>query len=96
MGREVELKLAVLPSAIDEIIRLPSLSEISNGAPKCEKLVTVYFDTPKSRLREQGLVIRIRHIGESRLQTVKSDKKVRAASLAVTNGKKKSKLIRRI
>jgi len=75
VGREVELKLAVLPAAIDEIVRLPWLSEISNGAPKCEKLVTVYFDTPKFRLREHGLVIRIRHIGESRLQTIKSDKK---------------------
>jgi hypothetical protein len=32
VGREVELKLAVLPSAIDEIVRLPWLSEISNGA----------------------------------------------------------------
>ena len=96
MGREVELKLAVRPSAIDEIFRLPWLSETSNDAPKCEKLVTVYFDTSKFRLREHGLVIHIRHIGESRLQTIKSDKKVRAASLAVTNGKKKSKLIRRI
>jgi inorganic triphosphatase YgiF len=74
-GAKSELKLVVLPSAIDEIVRLPWLSEISNGAPKCEKLVTVYFDTPKFRLLEHGLAIRIRHIGEKRLHTIKSYKK---------------------
>ena len=48
MGREVELKLEVPASAVDEVARQPWLKEVSNGAPKCEKLVTVYFDTAKS------------------------------------------------
>ena len=34
MGREVELKLEVPPAAIDEVARVPWLSEVSNGAPK--------------------------------------------------------------
>ena len=38
MGREVELKLEVQASALDEIARQPWLKEVSNGAPKCEKL----------------------------------------------------------
>ena len=75
MGSEVELKLAVPPSAIGEVARLPWLREVSTGAPKCEKLVTVYFDTPKFRLREHGLALRVRHAGENRLQTIKTDKK---------------------
>jgi triphosphatase len=75
VGSEVELKLAVPPSAIGEVARLPWLREVSKGAPKCEKLVTVYFDTPKFRLREHGLVLRVRHADENRLQTIKTDKK---------------------
>ena len=52
MDREVELKLEIPASAVDEVGRQPSLKEVLNGAPKCEKLVTVYFDTAKSKLRE--------------------------------------------
>jgi triphosphatase len=75
VGREVELKLEVPASAVDEVAHLPWLKEVSNGVPKCEKLVTVYFDTAKSKLREHGLVLRVRHTGENRLQTIKADKK---------------------
>jgi inorganic triphosphatase YgiF len=75
MGREVELKLEVPPSAIDEVTNLPWLREISDGPVKCEKLVTVYFDTAKSKLREHGLALRVRHIGKNRLQTIKALKK---------------------
>jgi hypothetical protein len=94
VGREVELKLTVPPSEIDEIVRLPWLREISKGAPKCEKLVTVYFDTPKFRLREHGLASDTS--GKVARRLLSLIKKVRAASLAVTNGKKKSKMIRPI
>ena len=72
MGREVELKLEDPSSAVDEVARLPWLSEVTNGQAKREKLVTVYFDTPKSKLRKHGLVLRIRHSGSNRLQTIKA------------------------
>ena len=75
MGREVELKLEVPVSAIDGVARLPWLREISTDASKCEQLVSVYFDTAKSKLREHGLMLRVRHAGENRLQTIKADKK---------------------
>jgi inorganic triphosphatase YgiF len=75
MGREVELKLEVPASAIDKVTRLPWLSEVSDGPMKCEKLVTVYFDTARSKLREHGLTLRVRHAGENRLQTIKALKK---------------------
>ena len=75
MGREVELKLEVPASAIDDVARLPWLSELSSGMPKSQKLVSVYFDTAKSKLREHGLVLRVRHTGENRLQTIKSVEK---------------------
>jgi len=72
MGREVELKLEVPPSAIDEVARLPWLSEVASGPVKHEKLVTVYFDTAKSKLRQHGLALRVRHIGADRVQTIKA------------------------
>ena len=75
MGREVELKLEVPGSAIGDATRLPWLSEVSAGLSKCEKLVTIYFDTAKSKLRQHGLVLRIRSAGENRLQTIKTDQK---------------------
>jgi inorganic triphosphatase YgiF len=75
VGREVELKLEVPASAIDDVARLPWLSEVSSGMPKCQKLVSVYFDTAKSELREHGLVLRVRHTGENRLQTIKAVEK---------------------
>jgi len=72
MGREVELKLEVPPSAVDEVARLAWLSEEANGPAKRERLVTVYFDTAKSKLRKHGLALRVRHSGGSRLQTIKA------------------------
>jgi inorganic triphosphatase YgiF len=67
MGQEVELKLEVPPSALSEAARSPWLDELSNGTAKTEKLVTVYFDTAKSKLREHGLTLRVRHAGNGRL-----------------------------
>src|SRR5215469_4257565 len=75
MGREVELKLEVPPSAIDEVARLPWLSDVASGPVKHEKLVTVYFDTAKSKLRQHGLALRVRHSGTNRLQTIKAVQK---------------------
>jgi triphosphatase len=77
MGREVELKLQVPPSAIDEVARLPWLSEAANAPAKHENLVTVYFDTAKSKLRKHGLALRVRHIGADRVQTIKALQKGR-------------------
>jgi inorganic triphosphatase YgiF len=70
MWREVELRLEVPPSAIDEVTRLPWLSDVANSQAKHEKLVTVYFDTAKSKLRKHGLALRVRHVGNHRIQTI--------------------------
>jgi triphosphatase len=75
MGREVELKLEVPPSAIDEVARLPWLSAAANASAKHEKLVTVYFDTANSKLHKHGLTLRVRHIGGDRVQTIKTLRK---------------------
>jgi inorganic triphosphatase YgiF len=72
MGQEIELKLEVPPSALSGVAQLPWLSEMSNGGAKTEKLVTVYFDTAKFRLREHALTLRVRHAGNDRLQAIKA------------------------
>jgi hypothetical protein len=75
MGLEIELKLGIAPSDLGKVAGLAWLSEISTGPAKTEKLVTVYFDTAKFKLREHGLALRIRHAGKKRLQTIKVFKK---------------------
>src|SRR5215469_2011272 len=75
MGREVELKLEGPPSAVDQVASLPWLNKVTSGPAKREKLVTVYFDTAKSKLRKHGLALRVRHSGANRLQTIKAVQK---------------------
>jgi len=96
MGREVELKLEVPPSAMDEVARLPWLSEVASGPAKHEKLVTVYFDTAKSKLRQHGLALRVRHIGADRGRPSRPSKKAPAVRLAGTNGKRELPAISQI
>lgn len=68
--REIELKLELDPSDVAALKTglLPKLCE--GGAS--EKLVSVYYDTPKHVLRANGLSLRVRSIGARRVQTVKS------------------------
>jgi inorganic triphosphatase YgiF len=72
MGQEVELKLEVPPRAIEKLRRMRSLRR-GNGHPAEKKLVSVYFDTANHKLRKHGMSLRVRHIGEERLQTVKAN-----------------------
>ncbi|HEX4555541.1 MAG TPA: CHAD domain-containing protein [Xanthobacteraceae bacterium] len=71
MGKEVELKFEVPPGGARHLASLPALR---NGGPAQEKnLVSVYFDTPKRKLRKNGLSLRVRHIGDKRVQTIKAN-----------------------
>src|SRR5215831_15050303 len=70
MGQEVELKLEVPPRAIEKLRRMRSLRR-GNGHAAEKKLVSVYFDTANHKLRKHGMSLRVRHIGEQRVQTVK-------------------------
>lgn len=72
MSIEVELKLAVPPRALRDAARLPWLNKLANGPVTRKKLVSVYFDTAKFKLRDHGLTLRIRRDGRKRLQAIKS------------------------
>jgi inorganic triphosphatase YgiF len=72
MGHEVELKLEVPPKTIGTLKRMRSLRR-GNGHARDKQLVSVYFDTAKHELRKHGMSLRVRHIGEQRVQTVKAN-----------------------
>jgi adenylate cyclase class IV len=47
------------------------LQKLAQAPAKREKLVSIYFDTAKQKLRNHGLSLRVRHAGSKRLQTIK-------------------------
>lgn len=67
MPQEVELKLEIDPS---DATKLRSLSILA-GSSSVERQISVYYDTPKGRLRRQGFILRVRQHDEGWTQTVK-------------------------
>jgi triphosphatase len=67
MARELELKLEIDPVAAGRL----RTHRQGQASPRIEHLVSVYYDTPKQRLRRQQLVLRVRQHSEGCVQTVK-------------------------
>jgi inorganic triphosphatase YgiF len=63
----VELKLEIDPAAAEKLRSL----RLFEGQPRIERLISVYYDTPKRKLRQKGLVLRVRQHDEGWVQTVK-------------------------
>jgi triphosphatase len=72
VGTEVELKLVTSRSALRKAMALPWLRKMAGGTLKHQHLTSVYFDTPKLALRDRGVSLRVRRVGDRRLQTIKS------------------------
>lgn len=70
MGREVELKLEIAPGEVKRLRRQPALAA---AQPREQEQLSVYFDTPGMKLRKSGLVLRVRQVGNSFVQTVKAE-----------------------
>ena len=68
MADEIELKFDVAPLELRKL----KVAWARSRRPKEEKLVSVYFDTPKHKLERNGISLRVRHCGNKRLQTIKS------------------------
>lgn len=66
-AREVEIKLDIAPY---DALKLSALPEFSGEADH-KRQISVYFDTPKSKLRRNGWVLRVRQIDGRFVQTIK-------------------------
>jgi len=71
MSVETELKLSLAPEYADQLVRHPLL-QAANLSKAPQHLYNIYFDTPEHDLLQQGFGLRVRCIGEKRLQTVKT------------------------
>ena len=74
MPNEVELKLELAPDAFHRLRTSPWFQALARGAAR-RKIVSVYFDTDRFDLRDEGVSLRIRSIGKKRLQTIKAEAK---------------------
>lgn len=72
MGREIELKLEIPAASANKVMRLPWLWEQASGEMQPRQMSTTYFDTPKYALRQKGISLRVRKVGEKSIQTVKA------------------------
>ncbi|HYX48082.1 MAG TPA: CHAD domain-containing protein [Sphingomicrobium sp.] len=68
MSQEIELKLEVNPDDLPMIRQEPLFAHA-----ECQSLdqVTVYYDTPETRLKKHGFTLRVRSVGGRFIQTVK-------------------------
>lgn len=71
MGLETELKFRVPARKLRNLVR----GQVPGGVigdRKESHLVSTYFDTAKHELRHHGLSLRVRQMGDKRIQTIKS------------------------
>ena len=71
VGDPTELKLGAAPNDIVALRNHPHFSDLLRD-PVRETLESVYFDSDNRFLRDHGLTLRVRHIGDKHVQTVKA------------------------
>ncbi len=71
--REIELKLELGPKGVSALKNGALSSRVPLGEARQAELVSVYYDTPKQKLRRNDLTLRIRRIGDQYLQTIKHE-----------------------
>ena len=70
---EIELKLEVPEPDLPRLTASSLLRKASKSVAKPVNLVSVYFDTSKLQLHQQGLSLRVRRIGRRYVQTIKQE-----------------------
>ena len=71
MHEETELKLRIPEGAAGTLRRHPVLSALKQRRGFRRNLFTVYFDTPSLSLAKKGVSLRVRHMGDRKVQGVK-------------------------
>jgi inorganic triphosphatase YgiF len=79
---EKELKLQVTAGKASQIMHAPAVSRLLDGSADSSDLVSTYFDTPEMYLRGNGASLRVRAVGEQRVQTLKLEGSVTAGLFA--------------
>ena len=69
--KEIEVKLELAPATLLSLKKIPLFQTIK-AAPRRTSQVSVYFDTDKHKLRQKGLMLRVRREGHRYTQTIKS------------------------
>lgn len=70
MPNEIELKLRIAPEHISDFMKLPLLQTAKQYESK--NLYNTYFDTPEHDFLQAKIGLRVRHIGDKRIQTLKT------------------------
>jgi len=78
-GDAIELKLRLDADGVARLKRQPFLADLKLGRPSTARLSSVYWDTPEMDLARAGVVLRVRAIGNRRVQTVKTAGRSRGA-----------------
>jgi len=71
-GREIELKLRLMPEDLARLSSTPPLISPALDPPAAHRLASVYFDTPDFALARAGVALRVRSTGRGLVQTVKT------------------------
>src|SRR3974377_1884320 len=69
--KEIELRFRVIPEDIAVIRHHPHFAGAFQNSAQ-EKLNSVYFDSDNRFLHNHGLTLRVRHIDDKRVQTIKT------------------------
>src|SRR5882724_2280613 len=68
---EIELKLAVSTDLVGRLKRNPLIRSLATKRAVTSRLHNVYFDTPELLLAKHAMALRIRRVGDRRIQTLK-------------------------
>jgi inorganic triphosphatase YgiF len=71
-AREIELKLQIAPGDALRLRRHPRVRALSLARASQRRVESVYFDTPDLDLAREGLVLRLRRVGRTQVQTLKT------------------------
>ena len=72
MSTETELKLVLAPDQLRRLPRSALVRRLKRGRGVSDTLKSVYFDTEDLQLRGNRMVLRVRHVGRRRIQTLKT------------------------
>src|SRR2546423_1771812 len=82
MVHEIELKLDAPAKAAARLPKARWLEKLVSAPVHCQRVASVYFDTRSDKLRAAGISLRVRHIGDKCVQTIKCDPKGACAAFA--------------